>query len=183
MKKFILLLILAFTVRLSDAQIYIAKTCEISFFSASPIENIEALNKACKPIINTATNDVQMRIAINAFVFDKPLMQEHFNEDYMESDKFPDAVFKGKINEPVDWSKDGEYKVTVTGKLTIHGVEKERTIDGTVSVKGDEITITGKFNIHIADHNIKVPSLYIKNIAEDVEVKLNAVLYPFKKSQ
>ncbi len=182
MKKITLLLVLIASVKLSVAQIFIAKTCEISFFSASPLENIEAVNKACKPIINTATNDVQMKITITAFQFEKPLMQEHFNENYMESDKFPDAIFRGKINETIDWSKDGEYKVTVTGKLKIHGVEKDRTIDGVVKIKGSEITITSKFNIHIADHGIQVPSLYIQNIAEDVEVKLNAVLDPYKKN-
>jgi len=163
------------------AQIFIAKTCEISFFSASPLENIEAVNKACKPIINTATNDIQMKIVVSAFQFDKPLMQEHFNENYMESEKFPNAVFKGKINEKIDWAKDGEYKVTVTGKLLVHGVEKDRTVDGTVKIRGQEITISSKFNIHIADHGIQVPSLYVQNIAEDVETKINAVLEPYKK--
>ena len=164
------------------AQIYMAKTCEISFFSASPLENIEAINKATKPLINTSTNDIQMKIVISAFVFEKPLMQEHFNENYMESEKFPDAIFKGKINEKIDFTKDGENKVTVTGKLKIHGIEKDRTIDGVVTVKGTQIIIASKFNVHIADHGIKVPSLYVQNIAEDVEVKLNATLEPFKKS-
>jgi hypothetical protein len=165
-----------------SAQIYMAKTCEISFFSASPLENIEAVNKAAKPLINTATNDVQIKIAISAFVFEKPLMQEHFNENYMESDKIPYAFFKGKINEKIDWTKDGEHKVTVSGKLTIHGVDKERTLDGVVTIKGNTIMINTKFNVHIADHGIQVPSLYVRNIAEDVEVKLTAILEPFKKN-
>lgn len=181
MKKIILSLMLAALANIALAQIFIARTCEISFFSASPLENIEAVNKAAKPIINTSTNDVAVKIAVMAFVFPKPLMQEHFNENYMESDKYPDAIFKGKINEKIDWTKDGEYKVTVTGKLNMHGVEKERTIEGVVKINGSEITITSTFNIHIADHGIKVPSLYVQNIAEDVEVKLNAVLEPFKK--
>ena len=178
-----------------SAQIYLAKTCEISFFSESPLENITAVNKVAKPIVNTSTNDVQVKIPMVGFKFEKPLMEEHFNENYIETDAkgpndaagnttYPNknAIFKGKINETIDWTKDGEYKVTVTGKLTIHGVEKDRTIDGTVKIKGQEITLSTKFNIHIADHNIKVPSLYVKNIAEDVEVKLDAVLTPFKKN-
>jgi|SRR6218665_2486982 len=182
MKKIVLsILALAFSSGLF-AQIYIAKTCEISFFSASPLENIEAVNKACKPILNTATNDLQMKVVVTAFQFDKPLMQEHFNENYMETEKFPNAIFKGKINEKIDWTKDGEYKVTVTGKLTMHGVEKERTVEGVVKIKGTEITLTSKFNIHIADHAIKVPSLYVETIAEDVETKINAVLEPYKKA-
>jgi hypothetical protein len=181
MKKLTLTLLSIAICSAMSAQIYIAKTCEISFFSASPLENIEAVNKACKPIINTATNEVQMKIAISAFQFEKPLMQEHFNENYMETDKYPNTVFKGKINEKIDWTKDGEYKVTVTGKLNIHGVEKDRTIDGTVKIKGQEMIISGKFKIHIADHGIEVPSLYVQNIAEDVDVKLNAILEPYKK--
>ena len=164
------------------AQIFMAKTCEVSFFSASPLENIEAINKAAKPLVNTSTNDVQIKIVNTAFIFEKPLMQEHFNENYMESEKYPNTIFKGKINEKVDWTKDGETKVTVTGKMLMHGVEKDITIDGIVTMKGGEMTISSKFKVHIADYGIKVPSLYIQNIAEDVDVKINAVLAPFKKN-
>lgn len=165
------------------AQIFIAKTCEVSFFSASPLENIEAINKAAKPLINTSTNDIQIKIVNSAFIFEKPLMQEHFNENYMESEKFPNTVFKGKINEKVDWTKEGEQKVTVTGKMSMHGVDKDITIDGTVTInKAGEIMIYTKFKVHVADYNIKVPSLYVQNIAEDVDVKLSAVMVPFKKN-
>lgn len=181
MKKIIIIALLLIVTSYTKAQIYLAKSCEISFFSEAPMENIKAVNKAAKPIINTSTNDIQIKIVISAFVFEKPLMQEHFNENYMESEKYPEATFKGKINEQIDWKKDGEYKVTVTGVLKIHGVEKTRTLEGVVKIKGEEITIETKFNIHVADHNIKVPSMYVKNIAEDVEVKLNAVLEPYKK--
>lgn len=181
MKKSIFLLFALAVSKLVSAQIYIAKECEVSFFSASPIENIVASNKAAKPIMNTATNDIQVKIVNTAFVFDKPLMQEHFNENYMESETYPNSIFKGKINEKIDWTKDGEYKVTVTGKLTMHGVEKERTLDGTITIKGSQITILSNFKVHIADHNIKVPSLYVQNIAEDVDVKIQATLEPFKK--
>ncbi|MBL7884308.1 MAG: YceI family protein [Bacteroidia bacterium] len=164
------------------AQIYLAKSCEITFFSAAPIENIEAINKSTKPIINTTTGDVQMKIVISGFMFEKPLMQEHFNENYMESEKFPNAIYKGKINEKIDWTKDGDHKVTITGTFDIHGVKKDRTIDGIIKIKGQEVNISSNFKIHIADYNIKVPSLYIKNIAEDVDVKLNATLEPLKKN-
>ncbi len=182
MKKIIVLIILVIISRAGVAQICIAKTCEVSFFSASPLENIEAIAKAPKTFLNTATNDVQIQITNTAFVFQKPLMQEHFNENYMESEKFPNTIFKGKINEKIDWTKEGEQKVTVTGKMSMHGVDKDITFDGIVNIKGGEITISTKFKIHVADYNIKVPSLYIQNIAEDVDVKLNAVLVPFKKN-
>lgn len=181
MKRFFFLTTLVLITITSYSQIYMANNCTISFFSASPLEDIEATNKVAKPILNSSTGDIQIKILMNAFVFDKPLMQEHFNENYVESEKFPNAIFKGKINESVDWVKDGEYKVTVTGILSLHGVDKEYKLDGIITVKGTEISLVTKFNIHIADHNIKVPSLYVKNIAEDVEVKLNATLEPFKK--
>lgn len=165
-----------------SAQIFMAKTCEVSFFSASPLENIEAIAKAPKTFLNTGTNDVQVQVANTAFVFEKPLMQEHFNENYMESEKYPSTTFKGKINEKIDFTKDGENKVTVTGKMSMHGVDKEITVPGIVTIKDGEIRIATKFRVHIADYNIKVPSLYVQNIAEDVDVKLNAVLVPFKKN-
>jgi len=182
MKKIFLVIIGTSLSTVMFSQIYLAKTSEISFYSHSPILDILAVNKAAKPMLNTTTGDVQIKIAMTAFQFEKPLMQEHFNENYVESEKFPNAIYKGKINEKIDFTKDGESKVTVTGKFTIHEVEKERTIDGLISVKGSDITISSKFNIHVADYDIKVPSLYVTEIAEDVEVKLNATLEPFKKN-
>ena len=181
MKKLIILLGIVISSPVYS-QIFMGKTCEISFFSHSPIMDIKAVNKASKPLLNTSTGDIQIKITMTSFEFEKPLMQEHFNEEYVESEKFPFAIFRGKINEKVDFTKDGDTKVTVTGKFTIHGVEKERTIEGVVSIEGKEIIISTKFNIHVADYDIKVPSLYVTTIAEDVEVKLNATLEPFKKN-
>jgi len=175
------LFLLLFFVTTTKSQIYLAKDCEISFFSSSPIENIEAVNKASKPILNTSTGDIQVRVVMRGFQFEKALMQEHFNENYVESEKYPDAIFKGKINEKIDYATDSVIKVTVTGILNMHGVEKEKTIEGTLNVKGKQVLITGKFMIHLADHNIKIPNVVVKNIAEDVEVTINATLEPFKK--
>ncbi len=182
MKKIFLLIILAVLIARSFAQIYIAKTCEINFFSASPVENIAAVNKVSKPLLNTATGDLQLKIVMTAFIFEKPLMQEHFNENYMESEKFPNAFFKGKINEKIDYTKDGEYKVTVSGKLTIHGVEKDRTIEGVLTVKGHVIILSSTFKVVFADHDIKIPSLQAAVIPADTEIKFNAILEPFKKN-
>ncbi len=178
-RAIILFFLLISTVGFS--QIYMGKSCEISFYSHSPIEDIAAVNKTSVPLLNTSTGDVAIKIVMQAFKFEKPLMEEHFNENYVESDKFPNATFKGKINEKIDFTKDGEYKVTVTGKFMIHGVEKEKTLEGTITKKGDVLIISSKFIIHIADYNIKVPSLYVTNIAEDVEIKINASLEPYKK--
>lgn len=181
MKKIVLFLFGLIASNIAVSQIYMANNCDITFFSASPLEDIKAINKVAKPVINTATGAIQIKIPIVSFKFEKPLMEEHFNENYMETEKFPDAFFKGKINDTIDWKKDGEYKVTSTGTITVHGIAKERTLNGTIIVKGGAIRLGSKFNIHIADHGVKVPSLYVKNIAEDVEVTIDAILEPYKK--
>ena len=182
MKKIFLVAIAVVMHSTLFAQIYIGKTCEISFFSPTSMENISAVNTATKPLLNIATNDLQMKIVMTAFVFPKPLMQEHFNENYAESEKFPNAFFKGKINETIDWTKDGEYKVTATGKLTIHGVEKDRTIEGVLKIKGTEISLSSKFKVNFAEHGIVIPFLYSGIIPEFTDVKFDATLEPFKKN-
>ena len=181
MKKVLSLILLLLTGISMYAQIYLAKTCEISFLSPTPIENIAAVNTASKPMLNTATGDLQMKIVMTAFVFEKPLMQEHFNENYVESEKFPNAFFKGKINEKIDYTKDGDYKVTATGKLTIHGIEKDRTIEGLVWVEGETIMLSSTFKVAFADHGVVIPSLYSGVIPPDTEIKFKAMLEPFKK--
>lgn len=108
-------------------------------------------------------------------------MQEHFNENYLESDKYPYAEFKGKINEAPEFSKDGTYPVTVTGTLNIHGVEKTYTAKGTVTTQGSTITVASTFNVRVADHGIKIPSLVIQNVAEVVAVTVNAIYTPYSK--
>ncbi len=162
-------------------QIYIAKNCTISFLSLTPVEDVAATNTAAKPLLNTATGDLQMKIPMTAFVFDKPLMQEHFNENYVESEKFPYAIFKGKLENEINFSKDGEYKAAVTGTLLIHGVEKERTIEGVITVKGSEIVLSSSFKIKFSDHGIVIPALYSGVIPPDTDVKINAQLEPYKK--
>lgn len=181
MKKTILLFATTVLTYTLSAQIFLAKESEISFFSSAPVENITAVHKAAKPILNASTGDIQVKILIQGFHFEKPLMQEHFNENYMESDKYPDAIFKGKVNEKVDYTKDGTNKVTVTGKLNMHGVEKEVTIDGTIIVKGTQLLLDGKFMVHLADYNIKIPKVVVKSVAEDIEIKIKSTLEPFKK--
>jgi polyisoprenoid-binding protein YceI len=157
----------------TQAQIYMGKTCEITFFSAAALENITAVNKSTKPILNSATGDVLVKVTITGFTFEKALMQEHFNENYMESEKYPQATFKGKINEKVDYTKDGSYKVTITGKLNIHGVEKDRTIEAVIQVKGGVVIVDSVFKVSLKDHNITVPELLFQKIAETVDVKLH----------
>jgi polyisoprenoid-binding protein YceI len=165
------------------SQIFKAKdgTTLIHFYSKSPLEDIDAANKGAIIVLNTTTGDLQVRVTIQNFKFKNALMEEHFNENYLESTKFPNCVFKGKINEKVDFTKDGENKVSVTGKMDLHGVSKDITIEGLLTKKGTEIILDSKFQIKVADYNIQVPSLYVKSIAEIVDVTLTSTLEPFVK--
>lgn len=184
MKKLIFTAAILFGTFVSlQAQIYKSKAdgSSVTFFSKSPLEDITAVNKKSTFVINTTTNDVQAGINMLNFKFRKPLMEEHFNENYVESHKYPTCVFKGKIVETIDYTKDGENKVTVKGTLNLHGVTKDVELKGTLTKKGNEISIESDFKIKIAEYKIKVPSLYVQNIAEVVDVNVTATLEPFVK--
>jgi polyisoprenoid-binding protein YceI len=180
MKRIFLFLALSLVLP-SWAQVYTAKSGEVSFHSEAPLENIDAVNHAPNSVLNTETREIAFLVPIRKFIFKKSLMQEHFNEKYMESDKYPSASFKGRINEAVNFSSDGESKVTATGKMTIHGVEREVTVPGTVTVKNGEISIQAAFTVKVKDYNITIPKLMFQNIAESIDVKVNIHYTPYKK--
>jgi len=169
MKNILFGLILLTTITV-NAQIYRATQAEISFFSETPMENIFGDNKDAKAIINAKTNEIAFAAVIVSFHFEKSLMEEHFNEDYMESDKYKTTTFKGNIIGVVDYTKDGEYPVKVKGTLNIHGVDQEREIDGKIIVKDGKVSVFSEFNVILADHKITVPKLLTQKIAESVKV-------------
>lgn len=146
---------------------------EISFFSEAPVENISAVNKNVKALLNPKNGEVAFVVTNIEFKFKKPLMEEHFNENYMESHKYKVSVFKGKIIDEIDFTKDGTYKVTAKGTLDIHGVTVEREIKGTLTINNDKINLTTEFDVALKDHKIKIPKIVVKNIAEVVKVTLN----------
>ncbi|WP_316825825.1 YceI family protein [Pedobacter miscanthi] len=162
------------------AQIWVSKSVNSSFFSTTPIEDIDAQSKTGASAINTKTNDIIFKINNTSFQFKKKLMQEHFNENYMESDKFPTSDFKGKIVEQIDFSKPGTYPITVKGNLQIHGITKEYTAKGSLVITADEAKATSAFNVKLADHDIKIPTIVFKQIAETVQVKMTAIYQPKK---
>ena len=180
MKRFFsLIALMAFSSLLTFAQdIVSSKSMSVSFYSEAPLEDIEATSQNGVVLLNTAKNDISFNIQIKSFVFDKSLMQEHFNENYMESDKFPVATFRGIIKGPVDYKKDGEYKVTATGKLTIHGEAKDRTIDGIITVKDGIINLNSEFMVACKDHHIEIPSLMSEKIGEIVKVTVSGSFDP-----
>lgn len=179
MKKIIFLLLIS--IHANAQGIFKWSEGEISFFSATPIEDIDAHNKSVSSFINTATKEVVFVVPVRGFKFKNATMEEHFNEKYVESDKYKDATFQGKIKEEIDFSKDGEYKVTCPGKMKIHGVEKGVTPAGTLTIKNGTISLKCEFDVALKDYNIAVPKLVVKNIAEVIPVKLNGNYLPYKK--
>ncbi len=138
------------------------------------MENIEAHSNSLLGVIDPTSNKVAFTMFITSFEFKKDLMQKHFNENYLESDKYPKATFIGKINEDVNLLTKGIYKVNVTGKLTLHGIEQERTLPGELIVNEGRLNLTSNFKIKLADHKVDVPQMVVKNIAEEVDVKVFA---------
>src|SRR5687767_244071 len=138
MRNLFVVFIMICAVNSAFAQKYMTKTGHVSFFSKAPMENIEAHNNQVSSIINTANGELVFSLLMKSFNFEKALMQEHFNEKYVESEKFPKAEFKGKITNlsAIDFKKEGSQAAEVAGTLTIHGVTKDVTAKGTVEVKG-----------------------------------------------
>jgi polyisoprenoid-binding protein YceI len=176
MKKFLFTAAVLGATLALNAQTLTDKAPKISFYSHTALEDISAESNTATMILIPASNTFITEIKIKSFDFPNELMEEHFNENYMESDKFPTAKFTGKIQEKIDYTKDGSYTITMVGKLTCHGVEKERTFTGTLSVKGGVVTVDVKFDIPLKDHNIKIPEAVGAKIAESVEVTVHTVL-------
>lgn len=166
----IALLVLTFTLQ---AQKFKSSSSIISFLSETAFEDIYGESKKSQSVLVAEDKQIAILMKTNSFIFKNPMMQKHFQEDYMECDKFPKATFNGTIIGDFDVEKDGEYPVTVKGKLMIHGVEKDREVKGTIFVKEGVVSVEAKFAVRVADHKVKVPSVVVKNIAEVVEVSVN----------
>jgi hypothetical protein len=155
---------------------YSTGTAKVGFFSSTPVEDIKAVSNKGAAVLVSKTGEIAFQVPIKSFQFERGLMQEHFNENYMESDKYPVARFKGKINQDLDFSKNGEYDVSATGNLSMHGVDKQRTINGKVKVKDGKVQLLSNFKVACADHNIKIPRLVMTKIAEVISVNIDATL-------
>lgn len=181
MKRWIIISISAlFTVSSQAQGKFITKTGKINFYSSAALEDINATNKSVIGVLDSQTGDVQFAALIKGFEFKKALMQEHFNKNYMESDKYPKAEFKGQLsdNSAVNYTTNGSYNVTVKGKLTIHGVTKDVELPATIVVKDGKLSATSSFNVAVADYNITIPKIYRDNIAKTIKVTLECALDP-----
>jgi hypothetical protein len=154
--------------------VYKTNLGKVTFFSETPTMNIEANSQVLNSIINPENNTMAFAVQNTSFRFKNSFMEEHFNEKYMESDKYPRSTFSGKINEPVDLRKNGSYKVSVTGKLNIHGVEQSRTITGDLTITGSKLHLKSIFPVKLVDHKIEVPTLVFEKIAEEISVTVDS---------
>jgi polyisoprenoid-binding protein YceI len=158
-------------------QVYNVSTGSISFRSDAPLELIKAASTELKGKIDAAKKLFAFAIKINSFKgFNSPLQREHFNENYLESSKYPDASFSGKIIEDVDFGKDGTYTIRAKGKLNIHGVTQDRIIKSDMTIKKGQIIIKSGFTVLLADHSIPIPKVVHEKLASEIKVEVNAVL-------
>jgi polyisoprenoid-binding protein YceI len=179
MKKFLLSAIALFLlVTASFAQKIGTKDAKVAFDATSSVENIKAVNNSGQVVVNTSSGDVAARVLIKNFIFKQSLMQEHFNENYMESTKYPNSTLKGKISNlsEVKFGTDGTYKAKITGTLEMHGVTKNVEIPATITVKGDKTTFKSDFKIACADYNIAIPSLVADKVAKEVKISIEGAL-------
>lgn len=163
-----------------NAQRYISKNGHVWFYSHTPIEDIEGHNHQVVGVLDATSGEVTIQMLVKSFEFEKALMQEHFNENYMESDKFPKADFKGKITNlsGVNFTKDGTYQVDFSGSMTIHGTTKPFSSKASITVKGGTVTGSTKFKVKPEDFNIQIPKLVEGKIAKEIDV---TVEIPFSK--
>jgi polyisoprenoid-binding protein YceI len=182
MKKIGIILLTAFvfsTTVVSAQGKYFTKSGKISFFSSTPAEDIEAVNKSVSVVLDSKTGDLQFSVLIKGFEFRKALMQEHFNERHMESDKYPQANFKGNIlnNSDIKYDKNGTYAAKVKGMLTIHGITKEIETSGTIAVKDGKIHTHSVFNITLADYKVT----HTNKVSNTIKITVDCPLEPLSQ--
>lgn len=158
---------------------FIARQGQISFFSYTSVENIEAKNNQVLSILDLDKKEIAISMLMRAFVFKKDLMYEHFNESYIESDIHPKAVFEGKIID-FDPSEKTQTKI-VRGNITIHGITKEIDIKVFIENKNGSYTLSGEFNLLVKDFDIKIPPILSSNIAKSISVKYRFQYQPYEK--
>ena len=178
MSRVIIFILLLFCIQV-NAQKYIGKNGKIVFFSEAPIEDISAINNNVSAVYDSNTGEIVFQLKIKDFIFPKKLMQEHFNENYLESDIYPTSVFQGKVVDPKTYViKNGNTRVK--GSLKIHGETNQIILEGDLIRKEDVVTIKADFSVKLADYNIEVPSIMMYKIAEEITIKVNIELKAIK---
>ncbi|HLT74982.1 MAG TPA: YceI family protein [Ohtaekwangia sp.] len=173
MKRFVLLIVI-FLVKYHTLypQRYVADKGMVDFFSQATLEDIKAENRKVQSIFNASTGEIAFRVGIRDFEFKKKMMQEHFNEKYMESDKYPDATFSGTI-EGFSPDEQGWQNVTAKGDLKIHGVTHKVEVPGTLRiVDAGNLQMRSEFIVKLEDYGVTIPQILWQNIAEQVKVTI-----------
>ncbi len=161
---------------------YFTRNGTVKFFSSTPMEDIEALNNGAVSVLDTESGAIEVSMLNKSFEFEKALMQEHFNENYMESDKFPKSIFKGSIADfDPKLLEKGVHQVTMVGKLTIHGVTRDISVPVTLNVSGKKIKGTTTFSVKPEDYDIKIPNMVRDNIAKEIEITIDLDLEPLER--
>lgn len=177
-----LLIVLMFTGTTAAQDKYFTKTGKASFDATSQgsPEKVEATHKSVLCVLDTKTGNLQFSVTMKGFEFERALMQEHFNENYIESDQFPKSEFKGVIsnNSSVNYATNGEYTVSVKGKLSIHGVTKDIETNGTLVVKNGKVSASSVFTVLLSDYKISIPGLVADKVSKTAKVVVNCVLDP-----
>lgn len=158
-------------------KLFTVKSGKIAFESEAPFEIIKASSSEVQGLLDIEKKQFAFRVRMETFKgFNSALQREHFNENYIESDKFPEATFSGKVIEDVDLSKEGEYEVRAKGNFAIHGIAQERIIKSKVTVKSDKITIKSEFTVLLTDHNIPIPKVVKDKLSSEIKVQVNCVM-------
>jgi polyisoprenoid-binding protein YceI len=184
MKKVIFLLLSVAAFSTVNAQKYFTKSGKVNFFCKTAMENIDAQNKSATSVMDAKTGQLEFSVLMTGFEFEKDLMQKHFNENYVESEKFPKSTFKGKIDDltKVDFTKDGSYTVNISGTLEMHGQKKDLKTTATFVVKAGKVSATSTFDVRLEDYKIKQDAA-IKGISSSgikVTVNVNYELFKAK---
>ena len=153
-----------------------SKEGSVNFFSEAPIENIEAENNSVAGIIDVASGEFAFRVKIEDFNFAKSLMQEHFNENYMESERYPFATFTGFMTDFQNLDLSDKQVVQVRGQMTIHGVNQSVNVEASVWMHDEELHLFSKFLVKLADYQIDIPKIVMYNIAEEIVVTIQMQL-------
>ena len=161
-------------------QRYTTATGQTTFFSSAPLEDIEALNSRVAAIFDLSSGQLAFSMLMQDFHFKNSLMQEHFNENYAESERYPRARFTGQlVLMPTEGQlRNGPQPVYVQGFLTIHNVKRKVRVPGTLQLRGNDLVVTSKFSVAPADYKIKIPALVRNNIAKSIEISVILACQP-----
>ena len=184
MKNIIAILVITLVaVSPAFSQKYFTKSGKVNFYQKTTVEPINATTNQATSILDAGSGDIRFKALQTSFQFDKALMQEHYNEKYVESEKYPDATFAGKITNlaAVDFKKDGTYTAKVSGDLTMHGTTKKVDTNATITIKGGVVSANAKFAVALKDFNISIPSAVKNQLKETVDITVDATYAPYNK--